>query len=74
MASRAAKAIADHPLSTGMEGIRAAETVIKLERLLAGEPNDRSALTVEQTTRRELDQFLAPKSSGPNTNEDEEDW
>src|SRR4051812_7830126 len=36
MAGRAVKAIAEHPLNSGMEGIKAAEVVIKLERLIAG--------------------------------------
>ena len=55
MAGRAAKAIQEFPLTSGMEGMRAAEIAIKLERLVAGEVSDRSQLTVEQVTRREIE-------------------
>lgn len=60
VASRAVSAIKEHPLSSGMEGVRAAELVIKLERLLAGESSERSTLSVEEVTRRELDRWLVP--------------
>jgi hypothetical protein len=53
-----------------MEGIRAAETVIKLERLLAGEPNQRSAVTVEQVTRQEIDRLLAVRAPEPEEDPD----
>ena len=42
-----------------MEGVKAAETVIKLERIIAGEPSERTGLTVEQVTRQEIDMLLA---------------
>lgn len=60
VASRAVAAIKEHPLSTGMEGVRAAELVIKLERLLAGEPSERATVSVEETTRREMERWLVP--------------
>ena len=60
MASRAVAAIKEHPLSSGMEGIRAAELVIKMERLLAGESSARTTVSVEEVTRRELDRWLVP--------------
>ena len=37
MASRAAKAMSEHPLETGMDGIRAAKLVIEMERLMAAQ-------------------------------------
>jgi hypothetical protein len=58
MGSRAAKAVAELPLNTGMEGIRAAETVIKLERLLAGEPGEATALTVARVTKDEVAKLI----------------
>jgi len=70
MASRAAKAMAEFPLTTGMEGIKAAETAIKLERLIAGEPSDRTELTIEQVTRAEIDRLLV-RDDEP---ESDEDW
>ncbi|NOT30132.1 MAG: hypothetical protein HOP15_06770 [Planctomycetes bacterium] len=60
VASRAIAAIKEHPLSSGMEGVRAAELVIKMERLLAGESSERSTVSVEEVTRRELDRWLVP--------------
>jgi hypothetical protein len=70
MASRAAKAIQEFPLTSGMEGVKTAELVIKLERLIAGEPSDRTTMTIEQVTRSELDRFLV-RDDEP---EGDEDW
>lgn len=56
--ARAAKAITELPLATGMEGVRAAEVAIKLERLIAGQVNDRTELSVAEVTRREIRNFL----------------
>lgn len=75
--ARAAKAISEYSLTSGMEGIRAAEVAIKLERLLAGESNDHTQLSVEMVTRRELERFVAPAAgSGEDDGEedDEDEW
>ena len=58
MGARAIHALKEHPLSSGMEGLRAAELVIKLERVIRGEPSDRQELSVEQVTKRELGRWL----------------
>lgn len=71
VASRAVAAIKEHPLTTGMEGVRAAELAIKLERLLVGESSERSTVSVEEVTRRELDRWLVPAGSGHGGAEDE---
>lgn len=71
MGSRAARALADYPLNTGMEGIRAAEIAIKLERLLAGEPSDRNEVTIEQVTRDEIGRLLTVR---PRNASDGNDW
>jgi hypothetical protein len=60
VAGRAIAAIKEHPLASGMEGVRAAELVIKMERVLAGESTERTAVSVEEVTRRELDRWLVP--------------
>ena len=72
IAGRAAKAIQEYPLTSGMEGMRAAEMVIKLERVIAGEATERSQLTVEQVTRQEIDKLLV-RSDEPHDG-DEEPW
>ena len=64
VAARAIAAIKEHPLASGMEGVRAAELVIKLERILAGESSERATLSVEEVTRRELDRWLVPTRVG----------
>jgi hypothetical protein len=58
MASRSARALQEFPLTNGMEGIKAAMMVIKLERLLSGEPTSRPSLEVEQLIRLEHQQFM----------------
>jgi stress response protein YsnF len=65
MATRAAKALQEYPLSTGMEGMKAAEMVIKLERLLAGEPTERTAMDIEKQIREEHERLLVPVEEAP---------
>jgi hypothetical protein len=70
MSTRAATALREFPLCSGMEAMKAAEMVIKLERLVFGEPSERSVLSVEQVTRREIESLVAVGGDG----EDEDDW
>lgn len=58
MASRAAKAIQDYPLTSGMDGLRAASMVIKLERLVSGQATERTSIDIEQVVRREYQDLL----------------
>ncbi len=58
MAGRAARALQEFSLTSGMEGIKAAALVIKLERLLAGEPTERTSFDLEQTIRREYETLM----------------
>jgi hypothetical protein len=58
MAARSAKAMSDFPLTDGMQAIKAAEIVIKLERLLAGEPTERTSVNIEETIKREYGRWL----------------
>lgn len=62
IAARAGKALADIPLATGMEGVRAAEIAIKLDRLVSGDSTAQTAVVVENVTRQEMDRFLKPSS------------
>lgn len=70
MASRAVKALQEYPLTSGMEGLRAAEAVIKLERLVAGEVTERGVSSVEVLIRSEYDQIMRPVE-GPADEQDE---
>ncbi len=54
--SRSVAALQKHPLKSAMEAIRAAETAIKLERLVVGEASDRTQ--VEQIVKAEYEQWM----------------
>ena len=58
MHARSLTALKQYPLTSGMEAMRAAEMVIKLERLITGEATSRSELSIEEVTRREIQSFL----------------
>lgn len=58
MQARALVALKNFPLTSGMEGIKAGELSIKLERLLAGEASERTAVSIEEITRREIETLL----------------
>ena len=81
MAARAIKAISEYPLTSGMEGMRAAEMVIKLERLVAGEASERTEHTVASVTRQEIDRLVvveeppgAETEDDPEEEDDGQDW
>lgn len=69
MSARAMKGIAEHPIDNGMDSIRAAATVIKLERLLLNQPTSHSSVEVQATTKAEMERFLV----SPETPEDDDD-
>ena len=56
--NRALAAIKAYPLTSGMEAVRAAELAIKLERIIVGEPSERTAMSVEEVTKREIQDLL----------------
>jgi hypothetical protein len=57
---KALEALRAMPLTTAMDAVRAIEMVIKQERLVRGEPGDRSAIDVEAIIRREQESWLVP--------------
>lgn len=72
VASRAAKAISEFPLRSGIEGIRAAELAIKLERLLDGEATENTSVDIEQVIRKECQELLTVEESDEAGSEAEE--
>ena len=58
MSMRTATALRDYPLRTGIEAFRAAELVIKLERLVHGEPSEKASLSVEEISRQEIRELV----------------
>jgi len=57
---KAIEALRSYPLTTAMEAVRSLEMAIRNERLILGEPTDRSALNVEEIIRREHQRWLMP--------------
>ena len=72
MNARAISALQQYPLSSGMEAMRAAEMVIKLERLIIGEPSERTELSIEEVTRREMQTLLEVADDDDARDEEEE--
>jgi hypothetical protein len=58
MSARVLSGLRDYPIMDGMDAIRAADMVIKLERLLAGEASKRTELSIEDITRHEIRTLL----------------
>ena len=60
MHTRALSGLRDYPLTNGMDAMRAAEIAIKLERLIAGEPNEHGQLDMVEVTKQEIRRLLKP--------------
>jgi hypothetical protein len=58
MHARVIEALKEFPMTNCMDAIRAAESVIKLERLMAGEVSKRTELSIEEVTKREIHTLL----------------
>ncbi len=58
MHARALRALKPSPLSSGMVARGAAEMVIKLERLVMGEASERTEMSIEEVTKREVRELL----------------
>ena len=59
VASRGLMALQNHQLDDAMQGVKAIEAAIKLERIVMGEPSERVGLSIDELTRREVESFLA---------------
>ena len=57
---KALEALRTMPLSTAMEAVRALDMAIRQERLIRGEPSDRTAISVEEVIRREYERWMLP--------------
>jgi hypothetical protein len=57
---KALEALRTMPLSTAMEAVRALDMAIRQERLIRGEPSDRTAISVEEVIRREYERLMLP--------------
>ena len=55
---KALEALRSMPLDRGADVIRALDLGVKQERLIHGEPGERSAVSVEEATKREMERWL----------------
>lgn len=55
---RGAQALHAGPIETPMQGAKAIDMSIRLERLLLGEPTEIGGKSIEEVTRREVERFL----------------
>ncbi len=53
------------PLESAMDAVRALVLSIKQESVLLGEPGDRTAVSVEETIRREYERWMVVSDGEP---------
>jgi hypothetical protein len=58
VAAKGLQALQERNIGSAMDGCRAIEMAIKLERVILGEPGDNNTLTIESVTRRELESLI----------------
>lgn len=56
--AKALEALRSMPLASGMDAVRALDLAIKHERVIRGEPGERSQLQIEDVIRREYERWL----------------
>ena len=54
---KALEALRSMSLDSAMDAVRALDLAVKGERLTRGEPSDRTAVSIEDTIRREFDRW-----------------
>ncbi len=62
--AKAIQALREIPLTSGMDAVRAVDLAIRQERLIRGEPSDRTALSIEDLVRHEHERWLGEQESG----------
>ena len=61
---KALEALRSMPLATAMEAVRALDMSIRQERLIRGEPSDRTAISVEEVIKREYERWMVVEEEG----------
>jgi len=56
--AKAIEALKKMPIDSAMSAVKALESAIRQERVIRGEPSDRTAVNVEETIRREYDRWM----------------
>lgn len=61
---KAIETLKSMPLGSAMDAVRALDIVLRQERTIRGEPTDRTAVSIEDTIRREYERWLEPEEVG----------
>jgi len=61
--AKALQALQVMPLDSGMDAVRALDTAIRQERVILGEPGERSAVSVEEVIKREYERWMTEHGS-----------
>ena len=70
--TRGLQAIQRLEIDSAFAGVKAIEIAMKMERLIMGEPNSHVGISVQETTRREVEMFLA-RIDEPEDDDDDDD-
>jgi hypothetical protein len=60
MQSKALAALQSVVLNSGADAMRGLDMAVKLERLVRGEPSDRTAVAIEELIRKEYSRWMGP--------------
>lgn len=71
--AKALETLRSMPLNTALAAVKALEMAMKHERLIHGEPTDRTANSVEELVRREYQQWLQPVPDEDDEDESEDE-
>ncbi len=61
------------PLANAMDAVRAIDMALKQERVIRGEPSERTAMTIAETTRDEMQRWLVVEDAEPESDAHEDD-
>ena len=72
---KALETLKSMPLASAMDAVRALDLALKQERVIRGEPGERTATTIEAITRDEMHRWLAMEAdeAESDAHEDDED-
>ena len=70
---RAIERLRETPIETAVEAARVLTQSIKQENVILGEPGDRTAVSVEETIRREYERWMVIEEQGPTSDADDDD-
>ena len=70
---RAIERLRETPIETAVEAARVLTQSIKQENVILGEPGDRTAVSVEETIRREYERWMVIEEQDPTSDDDDDD-